>query len=43
MSLPLILGCVWIIVAALTAMLPMRLQKFPGLPLLIAASVCSRV
>lgn len=39
MSLPLILGCVWIIVAALTAMLPMRLQKFPGLPLLIAAPV----
>ena len=39
MSLPLIPGCVWIIVAALTAMLPMRLQKFPGLPLLIAAPV----
>ena len=39
MSLPLILGCVWVIVAALTAMLPMRLQKFPGVPLLIAAPV----
>jgi hypothetical protein len=39
MSLPLILGCVWVIVAALTAMLPMRLQKFPGIPLLIAAPV----
>lgn len=37
MSVPLVLGCVWVIVAALTAMLPMRLQKYPGLPLLAAA------
>lgn len=39
MSLPLILGCFWVIIAALTAMLPMRLQKYPGVPLLLAAPV----
>ena len=38
-SLPLILGCLWVIAAALTAMLPMRLQRYPGLPLLLAAPV----
>lgn len=37
MSLPLILGACWIILGAITAMLPMRLQRYPGLPLLIAA------
>lgn len=36
---PLVLGCFWIIAAAITAMLPMKYQKFPGLPLLLAAPV----
>ena len=39
MSLPLILGACWIILGAITAMLPMRLQRYPGLPLLIAGPV----
>ncbi len=39
MTSPLVLGCLWIIAAAITAMLPMRLQKFPGVPLLLAAPV----
>lgn len=39
MSLPLILACLWVIAAALTAMLPMRYQYVPGLALLIAAPV----
>ena len=37
MSWPLLLGCVWIVAAALTAMLPMRGQMVPGLALLVAA------
>jgi hypothetical protein len=37
MSSPLILGCVWVIAAAVVAMLPMRRQMLPGLALLIAA------
>ena len=39
MSLPLILGCLWIVAAAVTAMLPMRRQMVPGLALLAAAPV----
>ena len=39
LSAPLISGCLWIIAAAATAMLPLRLQRYPGLPLLIAAPV----
>jgi hypothetical protein len=39
MSLPLILGCLWVIAAAITAMLPMRLQYPPGITLLILAPV----
>ena len=39
MSLPLTLGCLWVLVAAVTAMLPMRLQRYPGVPLLLAAPV----
>lgn len=39
MSLPLILGCVWVLAAALTAMLPMRGQVWPGSVLLLAAPV----
>lgn len=37
MSLPLLLGCLWVVVAALVAALPMRRQFAPGLALLIAA------
>ena len=39
MSPPLILGALWVVAGAITAMLPMRLQRYPGLPLLIAAPV----
>ena len=39
MSLPLVLGALWVIASAITAMLPMRLQRYPGLPLLVAAPV----
>ena len=39
MSMPLILGCLWVLVAAATAMLPMRRQMVPGLALLVAAPV----
>lgn len=34
---PLILGALWVIAAAITAMLPMRAQMVPGLSLLAAA------
>lgn len=37
MSLPLLFGCLWVIVAAVVALLPMRLQYPPGIVLLIAA------
>ena len=39
MSVPLILGCVWVLAAAAVAMLPMRAQYIPGLALLLAAPV----
>lgn len=39
MSTPLILGALWVIAAAITAMLPMRAQMVPGLALLAAAPV----
>lgn len=39
MSLPLILACLWVLAATVTALLPMRLQFRPGLALLIAAPV----
>lgn len=39
MSTPLILGCVWVLAAAVTAMLPMRSQMVPGLALLAVAPV----
>ena len=39
MSLPLILGALWVVAGAVTAMLPLRLQRYPGLPLLAAAPV----
>jgi hypothetical protein len=34
---PLILGSIWVILAAVTAMLPMRRQMIPGLTLLATA------
>lgn len=37
MSLPLILGCLWVLASAIVAMLPMRAQMLPGVILLIAA------
>lgn len=37
MSAPLIVGCLWVVAAAITAMLPMRRQMVPGITLLIAA------
>ena len=39
MSAPLILGCVWVLASALTAMLPMRRQMVPGIALLAMAPV----
>ena len=37
MSLSLILGSLWVLVAAITALLPMRFQYPPGIALLVAA------
>jgi Protein of unknown function (DUF2484) len=37
MSLPLILGCLWVVAATVTAMLPMRRQMIPGVGLLVSA------
>ncbi len=37
MSLSLILSCLWVIAASITAMLPMRRQFAPGIALLICA------
>ena len=37
MSAPLILGALWVVAAAITAMLPMRRQFVPGVILLICA------
>lgn len=39
MSLPLALGCFWVVAAAIVAMLPMRRQMLPGTALVIAAPV----
>ena len=39
MSNPLILGGLWVIAAAVVAMLPMRRQMVPGIALLLAAPV----
>jgi hypothetical protein len=38
-SLPLVLGCLWVLAAAVTAMLPMRRQMVPGLTLIVLAPV----
>jgi hypothetical protein len=37
MAQSLIAGCLWVLAAAATAMLPMRRQMVPGLALLVAA------
>lgn len=37
MPLSLILACIWVLAAAIVALLPMRLQYAPGLTLLILA------
>lgn len=37
MTLSLTLACVWVVLATITAFLPMRLQYAPGLALLILA------
>ena len=39
MAPSLIAGCLWVLVAAGTAMLPMRLQMAPGLLLLVSAPI----
>lgn len=39
MSLALTLGCLWVLAAAVTAMMPMRRQVWLGLPLLATAPV----
>lgn len=39
MSLPLILACVWVLLAAGVAFLPFRLQIVPGFVLLVLAAV----
>ncbi len=36
---PLAIGCVWIVAAAITAMLPMKHQMILGIALLIAAPI----
>lgn len=37
MSIPLLLGCLWVLASAIVAMLPMKRQMVPGVALLIAA------
>jgi hypothetical protein len=37
MTAPLIIGCLWVLAAAATAMLPMKRQMVPGITLMIAA------
>lgn len=39
MTPPLIIGCLWVLAAAITAMLPMRRQMVPGVALLVAAPI----
>ena len=39
MSPALIVGCLWVVAAAITAMLPMRRQMVPGIALLVIAPV----
>ncbi|MGL4319868.1 MAG: DUF2484 family protein [Paracoccaceae bacterium] len=37
MTVPLIIGCLWVLAAAATALMPMKRQMVPGVALLIAA------
>ncbi len=37
MSMPLVLGSLWVLAAAIVGLLPMRLQYAPGITLLIVA------
>jgi hypothetical protein len=39
MSLPLLLGCLWVVAATVTALLPMHRQMVPGFTLLVVAPV----
>ena len=39
MSLPLLMGCLWVIAATITALLPMKQQMVPGMTLLVLAPV----
>ncbi|WP_238365846.1 DUF2484 family protein [Mesobacterium pallidum] len=39
MSTPLLLACLWVVVATATAWLPMRRQYIPGITLLITAPI----
>lgn len=39
MNAPLVLGCIWVVAAAITAMLPYQRQFIPGLTLLVLAPV----
>lgn len=39
MSLSLTIGCLWVLLAAVVALLPMRRQYVPGIALLVAAPV----
>ena len=39
MSTPLIIACLWVVAAAITAMQPMRRQYVPGIVLLLLAPV----
>ena len=39
LSLPVLAGCLWVLLGAITAMMPMRRQGWTGVPLLLAAPV----
>ncbi len=39
MSVPVTLACLWVVLATVVALLPMRLQMVPGVALLVAAPV----
>lgn len=39
MKISLIIGCIWVILAVITALLPMRRQYVPGVTLLVLAPV----
>lgn len=39
MSLTLLLACLWVLAGTITAFLPMRVQLYPGVVLLVAAPV----